>query len=92
MAGVYVDRIDRRLILIGTNLVRGILFIALWAVGESFWLIILLNTAISIVNVFFSPAGGRDDPGRRPAQAVDLRERDLHPHAQRGVRPPEVRL
>jgi hypothetical protein len=28
----------------------------LWAVGENFWLIILLNTAISIVNVFFSPA------------------------------------
>jgi MFS family permease len=56
VAGVYVDRIDRRLILIGTNLIRGVLFIALWAVGENFWLIILLNTAISIVNVFFSPA------------------------------------
>ena len=56
VAGVYVDRIDRRLILIGTNLIRGILFIALWAVGDNFWLIILLNTAISIVNVFFSPA------------------------------------
>ena len=56
VAGVYVDRIDRRLILIGTNLIRGLLFIALWAVGENFWLIILFNTAISIVNVFFSPA------------------------------------
>jgi MFS family permease len=56
VAGVYVDRIDRRLILIGTNLIRGVLFIALWAVGENFWLIILFNTAISIVNVFFSPA------------------------------------
>jgi MFS family permease len=56
VAGVYVDRIDRRLILIGTNLIRGLLFIALWVVGENFWLIILLNTAISIVNVFFSPA------------------------------------
>jgi MFS family permease len=56
VAGVYVDRIDRRLILIGTNLIRGLLFIALWAVGENFWLIILFNTAISVVNVFFSPA------------------------------------
>ena len=56
VAGVYVDRIDRRLILIGTNLIRGVLFIALWAVGDNFWLIILLNTAISVVNVFFSPA------------------------------------
>ena len=56
VAGVYVDRIDRRLILIGTNLIRGVLFIGLWAVGGNFWLIILLNTAISIVNVFFSPA------------------------------------
>jgi MFS family permease len=56
VAGVYVDRIDRRLILISTNLIRGILFVALWFVGENFLLIIVLNTAISIVNVFFSPA------------------------------------
>jgi MFS family permease len=56
VAGVYVDRIDRRLILVATNLIRGILFIGLYFVGENYALILLLNTAVSIVNVFFSPA------------------------------------
>jgi len=56
VAGVYVDRIDRRLILIATNLIRGIMFVALWFVGDNFALILLLNTSISVVNVFFSPA------------------------------------
>ncbi len=56
VAGVYVDRIDRRLILIATNLIRGLMFVALWFVGENFALILLLNTAVSVVNVFFSPA------------------------------------
>jgi MFS family permease len=56
VAGVYVDRIDRRVILIATNLIRGIMFVALYFVGDNFLLILLLNTSISIVNVFFSPA------------------------------------
>jgi MFS family permease len=56
VAGVYVDRIDRRLILIATNLIRGVMYIALFFVGDNFALILLLNTAISVVNVFFSPA------------------------------------
>ena len=72
VAGVYVDRIDRRLILIGTNLIRGVLFIGLWAVGDNFWLIILFNTAISIVNVFFSPAEAAMIP-EVAAQAADRR-------------------
>ncbi len=56
VAGVYVDRIDRRHILIATNLIRGVMFVALYFVGDSFLLILLLNTAISVVNVFFAPA------------------------------------
>jgi MFS family permease len=56
VAGVYVDRIDRRTILIATNLIRGVMFVALFFVGDNFLLILLLNTAISVVNVFFSPA------------------------------------
>jgi MFS family permease len=56
VAGVYVDRIDRRHILIATNLIRGVMFVALWFVGDNYLLILLLNTAISVVNVFFSPA------------------------------------
>jgi MFS family permease len=56
VAGVYVDRYDRRLILIATNVLRGALFIALFLVGDHFALIILLNVLISTITVFFAPA------------------------------------
>lgn len=56
VAGVYVDRIDRRLILIATNLMRGLAFVALYLVGVNFALIILLNIFVSTVTVFFAPA------------------------------------
>ncbi len=56
VAGVYVDRIDRRLILIATNLLRGAAFVALFLVGTNFALILLLNIAVSTVTVFFAPA------------------------------------
>jgi MFS family permease len=56
VAGVYVDRIDRRLILIATNVLRGAAFIALFLVGTNFALILLLNVTISTITVFFAPA------------------------------------
>ena len=56
VAGVYVDRIDRRLILIATNVLRGAAFIALFLVGTNFALILLLNELVSTVTVFFAPA------------------------------------
>lgn len=56
VAGVYVDRIDRRLILVLTNVLRGIAMIALFLVGTNFLLILLLNTFVSTVTVFFAPA------------------------------------
>ncbi|MEP6637899.1 MAG: MFS transporter [Chloroflexota bacterium] len=56
VAGVYVDRIDRRLILIATNLLRGIAFAALYLVGTNLAAILLLNVAISTITVFFAPA------------------------------------
>jgi MFS family permease len=56
VAGVYVDRIDRRLILIATNILRGLAFIALYLVGTNFALILLLNISISTITVFFAPA------------------------------------
>ena len=56
VAGVYVDRIDRRLVLVATNLIRAFMYIALFLVGGEFWLIIVLNTLIATVNVFFAPA------------------------------------
>jgi MFS family permease len=56
VAGVYVDRIDRRLILIASNLLRGAAFVALYFAGTNFALIILLNVFVSTVSVFFAPA------------------------------------
>jgi MFS family permease len=56
VAGVYVDRIDRRLILIATNLLRALAFVALFLVGGNLLLILLLNIAISTITVFFAPA------------------------------------
>ena len=70
MAGVYVDRIDRRTILIATNLIRGVMFVALFFVGDNFLLILLLNTAISVVNVFFSPAEASMIPVVVPRQLL----------------------
>jgi MFS family permease len=56
VAGVYVDRIDRRVILVSTNLIRGVAFVALFLVGDNLALILLLNFLISTVTVFFAPA------------------------------------
>jgi MFS family permease len=56
VAGVYVDRIDRRLILVATNLLRGVGFVALYLVGTNLALILLLNFTISTITVFFAPA------------------------------------
>lgn len=56
VAGVYVDRIDRRLVLIATNVIRGFATIGLFLVGDNFALLLLLNFFISTVTVFFAPA------------------------------------
>jgi MFS family permease len=56
VAGVFVDRVDRRLVLIWTNVLRGFAMIALYIVGVNFLLIILLNLFVSTVTVFFAPA------------------------------------
>jgi MFS family permease len=56
LAGVYVDRLDRRLVLVATNLTRAIAFVAIFFVGDNLVGIFLLNLFVSSVNVFFSPA------------------------------------
>jgi MFS family permease len=56
VAGVYVDRLDRRLVLVVTNVLRGAAFIAVFFVGDNLVGIYLLNIFISTVTVFFGPA------------------------------------
>ena len=56
VAGVYVDRLDRRLILIVTNLLRAIFFGLVYLAGVNVAAIFVLNIAISTVTTFFAPA------------------------------------
>jgi MFS family permease len=56
LAGVFVDRMDRRLVLILTNILRGFAFVAMFFVGNHLAFIYLLNVTVSTITVFFAPA------------------------------------
>jgi MFS family permease len=56
LAGVYVDRVDRRLMLVVTNALRAFVLIGIWAAGADLVVVLLLNTLFSVVTVFFAPA------------------------------------
>lgn len=56
VAGVYVDRLDRRLVLVVTNVLRAAVMVAIWAVGRDVTLILVLNVLVSGLTVFFAPA------------------------------------
>jgi len=56
IAGVFVDRLDRRLILIVANLLRGGLFVAMVVLDANLILIYLLNIAVSTITTLFAPA------------------------------------
>ncbi len=56
IAGVYVDRLDRRVILIVTNLLRAVFFALVYIASGNVLAIFVLNIAISTVTTFFAPA------------------------------------
>jgi MFS family permease len=56
VAGVYVDRLDKRLVLVITNLMRAGMFVLLWLAGDFLPVLLVLNALISTVTVFFAPA------------------------------------
>lgn len=56
VAGVYVDRFDKRGVLVATNLLRTGLFVLLWLAGANVLVLMALNMLISTVTVFFAPA------------------------------------
>ena len=56
LAGVYVDRVDRRTILIVTNLLRAAAFVLTFLAGNNLPLILVLNIMVSTITVFFGPA------------------------------------
>ncbi len=56
LAGVYVDRFDRRIILIATNVLRGAAFIAMALGSDQIVVVYALNVFQSTVTAFFAPA------------------------------------
>ncbi|MGZ3632009.1 MAG: MFS transporter [Candidatus Limnocylindrales bacterium] len=56
VAGVFVDRLDRRLILVVANALRAVLFVAMVLLDDNLVLIYVLNIAISTTTTFFAPA------------------------------------
>jgi MFS family permease len=56
IAGVYVDRWDKRLVLIGSNVIRGVMVVAYLFIGDLLALVYIVNFAFSSVGQFFAPA------------------------------------
>jgi MFS family permease len=56
LAGVYVDRLDRKWVLVVTNVLRAVLLVLLFFVARDVGLVLLLNVLFATVTVFFAPA------------------------------------
>lgn len=56
VAGVFVDRYDRRKILIATNVARGLLFLPLIALDNQLALIYVVTAIVATLTTFFAPA------------------------------------
>jgi MFS family permease len=56
LAGVVVDRVDKRLVLLVTNVLRGAAFVLVFVVSSNLLLLYLLMILVSTVTTFFGPA------------------------------------
>lgn len=61
LAGVYVDRWSKKMVLIVSNLGRGLLVLVIplclsWPTGGRFWLTLLITFCVSTLTQFFAPA------------------------------------
>lgn len=56
LAGVYVDRFDRRWVLVITNVLRAAFLVAIFGVDGNIAVVLLLNVVFATVTVFFAPA------------------------------------
>ena len=56
IAGVFVDRVDKRHMLLVTNVLRGVAFLMVFLVGNNLLLLYLLMILVSTVTTFFGPA------------------------------------
>ncbi len=70
VAGVYVDRFDRRIILVLTNVLRAAAFAAMFFAQDHLGLIFGLNIIVSCLTVFFAPAEAAMIPTLVPRQLL----------------------
>ena len=56
IAGVIVDRVDKRHVLVAANVLRGIAFVLVFFVGNDLLLLYLLMLLVSTFTTFFGPA------------------------------------
>jgi MFS family permease len=56
VAGVFVDRADRRMVLVVTNALRGLAILAMFFVTDNLLAIFGLTSVVSTLTVFFGPA------------------------------------
>src|SRR5687768_13771014 len=56
VAGVFVDRYDRRTIMISTNVARGLLFLPLVFLDDQIALIYAVTALVATLTTFFAPA------------------------------------
>jgi MFS family permease len=66
MAGVFVDRFDKRLILVVTNVMRGVAYIGIVLAGSNLILLYALMVVVATVTTFFAPAEGAIIPSVVP--------------------------
>jgi MFS family permease len=72
IAGVYVDRLDRRRIMMASDALRGAMVLGFTLVGsaDQLWLLYLIGFAQASVGTLFTPARGALLPNLVPASAL----------------------
>ena len=84
IAGVFVDRYDRRKILIWTNVARGLLFLLLVFFDDQIVALYVITAIVATLTTFFAPAETAMIPLVVRREQTDDRERPVRP------RPPGI--
>ncbi|MFA5058682.1 MAG: MFS transporter [Opitutaceae bacterium] len=69
LAGVFVDRWNRKWVMVASNLIQGLL-VLLFPLSDTLPLLFLAFLAMAVVNQFFTPARAATIPGLVPASAL----------------------
>ncbi|PSB35711.1 MFS transporter [Stenomitos frigidus] len=69
-AGIFVDRFDKRQILVGCNLLRGLLILAMPLLPREFAILLIVGFSESVLTQFFAPAEQAAIPLLVPPQGL----------------------